>query len=180
MFVTTKVGGGSAKYFVRQQRAMGVTEGYIQEMMNGQKVVKVFCHEEQSVEDFDRINEDLCKNATAANRFANILMPIMGNIGNILYVFVAFVGGMLIISGAKNVSLQIALSNILGNPISTLVNISVVVPFLNASKQFTNNVSQVSQQINSIIMAMAGAERVFSLIILVWTSYLFRTFAPLN
>jgi ATP-binding cassette subfamily B protein len=140
VLVAKKVGAKSAKSFIAMQRSIAATEGFVEEMMNGQKVVKVFCHEEQSVEDFDRINEDLCKNATAANRFANILMPIMGNIGNILYVFVAFVGGMLIISGAKNVSLQIALSNILGNPISTLVNISVVVPFLNASKQFTNNV----------------------------------------
>ena len=163
VLVAKKVGANSAKNFIAMQRSIAATEGFVEEMMNGQKVVKVFCHEEQSVEDFDRINEDLCKNATAANRFANILMPIMGNIGNILYVFVAFVGGMLIISGAKNVSLQIALSNILGNPISTLVNISVVVPFLNASKQFTNNVSQVSQQINSIVMAIAGAGRVFEL-----------------
>jgi ATP-binding cassette subfamily B protein len=163
VLVAKKVGAKSAKSFIAMQRSIAATEGFVEEMMNGQKVVKVFCHEEQSVEDFDRINEDLCKNATAANRFANILMPIMGNIGNILYVFVAFVGGMLIISGAKNVSLQIALSNILGNPISTLVNISVVVPFLNASKQFTNNVSQVSQQINSIVMAIAGAGRVFEL-----------------
>ena len=163
VLVAKKVGAKSAKSFIAMQRSIAATEGFVEEMMNGQKVVKVFCHEEQSVEDFDRINEDLCKNATAANRFANILMPIMGNIGNILYVFVAFVGGMLIISGAKNVSLQIALSNILDNPISTLVNISVVVPFLNASKQFTNNVSQVSQQINSIVMAIAGAGRVFEL-----------------
>ena len=163
VLVAKKVGAKSAKSFIAMQRSIAATEGFVEEMMNGQKVVKVFCHEDQSVENFDRINEDLCKNATAANRFANILMPIMGNIGNILYVFVAFVGGMLIISGAKNVSLQIALSNILGNPISTLVNISVVVPFLNASKQFTNNVSQVSQQINSIVMAIAGAGRVFEL-----------------
>ncbi|MBQ7376206.1 MAG: ABC transporter ATP-binding protein [Clostridia bacterium] len=163
IFVAKKVGAKSAKSFIAMQRSIAATEGFVEEMMNGQKVVKVFCHEDQSVEDFDRINNELCKNATNANRFANILMPIMGNIGNILYVLVAFVGGILIISGAKNVSLQIALSNMLGNPISTFVNISVVVPFLNASKQFTNNVSQVSQQINSIVMAIAGAGRVFEL-----------------
>ena len=163
ILVAKKVGAKSAKSFIAMQRSIAATEGFVEEMMNGQKVVKVFCHEDQSVEDFDRINNELCKNATNANRFANILMPIMGNIGNILYVLVAFVGGMLIISGAKNVSLQILFSNMLGNPISTLVNISVVVPFLNASKQFTNNVSQVSQQINSIVMAIAGAGRVFEL-----------------
>ena len=163
ILVAKKVGAKSAKSFIAMQRSIAATEGFVEEMMNGQKVVKVFCHEEQSIEDFDRFNNELCKNATNANRFANILMPIMGNIGNILYVLVAFVGGMLIISGAKNLSLQIALSNMLGSPISTLVNISVVVPFLNASKQFTNNVSQVSQQINSIVMAIAGAGRVFEL-----------------
>ena len=163
ILVAKKVGAKSAKSFIAMQRSIAETEGFVEEMMNGQKVVKVFCHEEQSIEDFDRFNNELCKNATNANRFANILMPIMGNIGNILYVLVAFVGGMLIISGAKNVSLQILFSNMLGNPISTLVNISVVVPFLNASKQFTNNVSQVSQQINSIVMAIAGAGRVFEL-----------------
>ena len=163
VLVAKKVGAKSAKNFIAMQRSIAVTEGFVEEMMNGQKVVKVFCHEEKSVKDFDALNEELCKNATNANRFANILMPIMGNIGNILYVLVAFVGGMLIISKAPNVSLQILFSNMIGDPISTLVNISVVVPFLNASKQFTNNVSQVSQQINSIVMAIAGAGRVFEL-----------------
>ncbi len=161
--VAKKVGGKSARSFVAMQKSIATTEGFVEEMMNGQKVVKVFCHEEQSVEDFDKVNNELCKNATAANRFANILMPIMGNIGNILYVIVAFVGGLLIVTGAKNVSLQILLFGILGKPMSALVNISVVVPFLNASKQFTNNVSQASQQINSIVMAIAGAGRVFEL-----------------
>ena len=164
VLVAKKVGGKSAKNFIAMQKSIAETEGFVEEMMNGQKVVKVFCHEEQSVEDFDVINEKLCKNATAANRFANILMPIMANIGNILYVVVAFVGGLLIVTKTPNISFQILFSNILGNPISTLVNISVVVPFLNASKQFTNNVSQVSQQINSIVMAIAGAGRVFELL----------------
>ena len=164
MLVAKKVGGASAKNFMKMQRSIAETEGFVEEMMNGQKVVKVFCHEEQSVEDFDRINDRLCKDATQANRFANILMPIMANIGNILYVVVAFVGGVLIITGAPNVSFQILFSSILGLSVSTLVNISVVVPFLNASKQFTNNVSQVSQQINAIVMAMAGASRVFELL----------------
>ena len=164
VLVAKKVGGASAKNFMKMQKSIAKTEGFVEEMMNGQKVVKVFCHEEQSVADFDEINEKLCRDATDANRFANILMPIMANIGNILYVFVAFVGGVLIISGAPNVSLQIALYSAVGIPVSTLVNISVVVPFLNASKQFTNNVSQVSQQINAIVMAMAGASRVFDLL----------------
>ena len=163
--VAKKIGGRSAKNFMAMQRSIAKTEGFVEEMMNGQKVVKVFCHEEQSGKDFDKVNDELCKNATAANRFANILMPIMSNIGNILYVLVAFVGGMLIISSVPNASLQLLFAKLTGDEtVSALVNISVVVPFLNASKQFTNNVSQVSQQINAIVMAMAGAGRVFELL----------------
>ena len=162
--VAKKVGGASAKNFMKMQKSIAKTEGFVEEMMNGQKVVKVFCHESQSVEDFDRVNDELCKDATAANRFANILMPIMGNIGNILYVLVAFIGGSLIISGFTNISIQRLVGPMLGMEVGVAVGISVVVPFLNASKQFTNNVSQVSQQINSIVMAMAGASRVFELL----------------
>ena len=165
IFVAKKIGGRSAKNFIAMQRSIAKTEGFVEEMMSGQKVVKVFCHEEQSGKDFDAVNEELCKNATSANRFANILMPIMGNIGNILYVLVAFVGGLLIINSIPNASLQILFAKLTGDEtVSLLVNISVVVPFLNASKQFTNNVSQVSQQINAIVMAMAGAGRVFELL----------------
>ena len=164
IMVAKKVGGASAKNFMKMQKSIAKTEGFVEEMMNGQKVVKVFCHEEQSVEDFDKINDELCRDATQANRFANILMPIMGNIGNILYVFVAFVGGLLIITGTPNISIQLVAAPLLGMTVSSLVSISVVVPFLNASKQFTNNVSQVSQQINAIVMAMAGASRVFELL----------------
>ena len=154
VFVTKKIGGNSAKYFVKMQRSIAKTEGFVEEMMEGQKVVKVFCHEEQSKKDFDAVNDQLCRDATNANRFANILMPIMGNIGNILYVLVAFVGGMLIISGnVNNVSLS-----------GQTMGIAVVVPFLNMTRQFTNNVSQLSQQINSIVMAMAGAKRIFELL----------------
>ena len=160
--VAKKVGGASAKNFMKMQKSIAATEGFVEEMMNGQKVVKVFCHEDESIEKFDEINNELCKNATQANRFANILMPIMGNIGNILYVLVAFVGGVLIITQTPNISLQLLTASITGAAVSTLVNISVVVPFLNASKQFTNNVSQVSQQINAVVMAMAGASRVLS------------------
>ena len=154
VFVTKKIGGNSAKHFIKMQRSIAKTEGFVEEMMEGQKVVKVFCHEDTSEKDFDAVNEQLCRDATNANRFANILMPIMGNIGNILYVLVAFVGGMLIISGAvKNVSLS-----------GQAMGIAVVVPFLNMTKQFTNNVTQVSQQINAIVMAMAGSKRVFELL----------------
>ena len=164
IFTAKKIGGSSAKNFVKMQKSVAKTEGFIEEMIEGQKVVKVFCHEEQSGKDFDKVNDQLCRDATTANRFANILMPIMGNIGNILYVLVAFVGGLLIVCGAKNVSFKILIDSVLGNPVTTLVGISVVVPFLNASKQFTNNVSQVSQQINAIVMAMAGANRIFELL----------------
>lgn len=150
--VTKKVGGNSAKYFIKQQRSIGAVEGYIEEMMNGQKVVKVFCHEEESEKAFDRINEQLYDDAKNANKFANILMPIMGNIGNILYVLIAFVGGLLILLGAPNLSLS-----------GQAISVAVVVPFLNMTRQFTMCISQVSQQINSVVMAMAGTERIFEL-----------------
>ena len=150
--VTKKIGGNSARYFVKQQKAIGVVEGYIEEMMNGQKVVQVFCHEEESKKDFDRINDQLFKDAESANIFANILMPIMGNIGNILYVLTAFIGGVLIIANAPNLSLS-----------GQAISVAVVVPFLNMTRQFTMSISQVSQQINSVVMAMAGTERIFEL-----------------
>ena len=154
IFVTKKIGGNSAKHFIKMQKSIAKTEGFVEEMMEGQKVVKVFCHENASEKDFDEVNDQLCRDATNANRFANILMPIMGNIGNILYVLVAFVGGLLIISGSvKNLSLS-----------GQAMGIAVVVPFLNMTKQFTNNVTQVSQQVNSIVMAMAGSKRVFDLL----------------
>lgn len=150
--VTKKIGGNSARYFVKQQKAIGVVEGYIEEMMNGQKVVQVFCHEEESKKDFDKINDQLFKDAESANIFANILMPIMGNIGNILYVLIAFIGGVLIIANAPNLSLS-----------GQAISVAVVVPFLNMTRQFTMSISQVSQQINSVVMAMAGTERIFEL-----------------
>ena len=152
MQVTKKVGGNSAKYFVKQQKSIGEVEGYIEEMMHGQKVVKVFCHEEESEKAFDRLNEQLFSDAESANKFANILMPIMGNIGHILYVLIALVGGMLIIFGAPNLSFS-----------GQAISIAVVVPFLNMTRQFTMSISQVSQQINSVVMAMAGTERMFKL-----------------
>ena len=131
--------------------------------MNGQKVVKVFCHEEAAERDFDAINDQLFDDANHAQRYANIFMPIMGNIGNILYVLTAFLGGLLICSGGSvpNLSFQNLFET--GSMIAPL-KIAVVASFLGMTKQFTGNVSQVSQQINAIVMAAAGASRVFELI----------------
>ncbi len=151
-FVTKKVGGSSARFFVRQQQSMGKMEGFVEEIMNGQKVVQVFCHEEESKKDFDRLNEQLFKDAESAHRFANILMPILGNIGNILYVSVAIAGGILMILKVPNFSFS-------GLPLT----IAAVVPFLNMTKQFTGNISQISQQVNAVVMAQAGAARLFAL-----------------
>lgn len=152
-FVTEKVGGGSARYFVSQQQALGKEEGYIEEIMNGQKVVKVFCHEEECISDFDKINNKLFEESERANKYANILGPILNNIGNVLYVVVAIVGGLLLISGAPNISIS-----------GMAISISVVVPFLNMTKQFTGNIGQVSHQINAVVMGLAGTERIFELI----------------
>lgn len=150
--VAKKVGGGSAKYFIRQQKATGKTEGFIQEMMNGQKVIKVFNHEKESQKSFDEINEALFQDSFKANAYANMLGPIIMNIGNVLYVLVALFGGVLLVTGAKNLSLS-----------GMAFGISIIVPFLNMTKQFTGSVNQLSQQVNSIVMALAGADRVFSL-----------------
>lgn len=152
-FVTKKVGGNSAKYFVRQQVALGKVEGFVEEIMNGQKVVQVFCHERESEADFDRLNEELFHDAENANKFANILMPVLGIIGNILYVAVALTGGILLLSKAPNLSIS-----------GMAIGISIVVPFLNMTKQFAGNISQVSNQVNSVVMGLAGADRIFTLI----------------
>ena len=151
-FITKKVGGGSAKYFIRQQKSVGKAEGFVQEIMNGQKVVKVFCHEEDCNRDFDEINNQLFEDSYRAHAYANSLGPITMNVGNILYVIVAMVGGLFIVSGMKNLSIS-----------GLAFSISLVVPFLNMTKQFTGNINQVSQQINSVVMAMAGADRIFNL-----------------
>lgn len=143
--VTGKVAGNSGKYFVKQQISLGQANGYIEEMINGQKVVKVFNYEKRSEEAFDQLNEELCSNATNANRFANILMPIMANLGNLQYVILAIVGGIL------------AIHNIGG------VTVGVIASFLQLSKSFTNPIGQISQQLNSVIMALAGAARIFAL-----------------
>ncbi|MBO5797364.1 MAG: ABC transporter ATP-binding protein [Clostridia bacterium] len=150
--VVKKIGGGSAKYFVKQQRSLGRVEGFVEEIMNGQKVVKVFCHEEESGADFDRLNEELFQESERANKYANVMGPILNNIGNILYVVVALAGGALLVLNVENVSLSML-------PLS----ISIVVPFLNMTKQFAGNINQVSHQINSVVMGLAGAERIFDL-----------------
>ena len=153
ILVTKKVGGNSAKYFILQQMSIAKAEGFIEEMMNGQKVVQVFCHEDESKDAFDKINDELFENSKNANKFANMLMPILGNIGNTMYVLVAIAGGLLLLSGAPNVSIS-----------GMAVGISIVVPFLNMTKQFCGNINQVSNQINAVVMALAGADRIFELI----------------
>ena len=152
IFVSRVVGGGSAKFFVRQQRSLGKAEGYIQEMMNGQKVVKVFSREDAVNDAFDAINEELGRDSFRANAYANSLAPIIMNIGNLLYVLIATVGGLFLLTGAPNLSIS-----------GLAFSIDLVVPFLNMTKQFTGNVNQLSQQIHAVVMGMAGAERVFAL-----------------
>jgi len=153
LFITRKVGGGSAKYFIKQQKALGRLEGFAEEMMNGQKVIKVFCHENESKADFDKINEALFNDARAANRYANILGPILNNVGNVLYVIVAITGGILLTLGVPNLSIS-----------GKALQISIVVPFLNMTKQFAGNINQVSHQTNAIVMGLAGAKRIYDLI----------------
>ena len=156
MFFTTKyVGGNSGKYFVLQQKTLGKLEGYVEEMMHGAKVVKVFCHEDESKKEFDEINEQLRKDVTRANSFGNILGPIMGNIGNIMYVLLAVLGTILYLS-KKEINLSFTGFG--------LLEIGNAVAFLQMSRQFTQNVNSASMQINSIVMGLAGAERVYNLL----------------
>ena len=157
--VTKKVGAGSGKYFMRQQRSVGRAEAFVQEMMNGQKVVKVFNHENQSRADFKEVNEALFEDNFKAHAFANVLGPINQNIGNILYVTIATVGGILLLNSVPNIGLSCIATGTIG-----ILTIDVVVPFLNMAKQFTGNINQVSQQFNLIVMALAGASRVFEVI----------------
>ena len=152
MIISKKVGGGSAKYFIKQQQSIGKAEGFIQEMMNGQKVIKVFNHEEECISDFEEINTALCDDSCKANAYANILGPIIMNIGNIIYVLIAVAGGLFLLSGVPNISIS-----------GLGFSISIIIPFLNMIKQFTGNINQLSQQINSIVMGLAGAERIFAL-----------------
>lgn len=145
MWVAKVIGGKSGAFFVKQQKSLGEVNGYIEEMMNGQKVVKVFCHEDVCRREFDQKNDELCKNATSANIFANILMPIMGNLGHLQYVLIAIVGGALALGGVGGLTL------------------GGIAAFMQLSRSFTQPISQVSQQLASIVMALAGAERIFAL-----------------
>ena len=153
MRIVKTLGGRSSKFFVAQQRSLGDVNGYIEEMINGQRVVKVFCHEEASKADFDQKNEQLFQNAASANRFANTLMPIMANLGNLQYVLIAVLGSMLALTGVPNIGLS---------GVSTLT-LGSIASFLLLSKSFNMPISQISQQLNSIIMALAGAQRIFTL-----------------
>lgn len=145
LIVTKKIAAKSSTYFFKQQQSLGDVNGYIEEMIQGQKVIKVFCHEEQAKVDFDKHNNELCENATNANRFANILMPVMGNLGNLQYVLIAVVGGALALGGIGGLTL------------------GKIASFLQLSRSFTQPISQISQQLNMVVMAMAGAQRVFEL-----------------
>ncbi len=144
--VSGKIGGKSSKYFGKQQKDLGRVNGYIEEMISGQKVVKVFCHEEKSIENFKKLNDDLRESAYNANKFANILMPINANIGNISYVLCAIIGAILALGGFTGITL------------------GTLVAFLTLNKSFNQPIIQVSQQLNSVVMAMAGAERIFNLL----------------
>lgn len=152
--VIKKITGNSSKFFIRQQKSLAELNGYIEEMINGQRVIKVFCHEEKAKQEFDYLNEVLRAHATEANKFANILMPIVNNMGHILYVLLALVGGIMAVAGVWNVGLT-------GTGVVTL---GMIASFLQLSRSFIMPISQVSQQLASVIMALAGAERIFSLI----------------
>lgn len=164
LFITKKIGGKSAKYFIAQQQSVGKVEGYIEEMMNGQKVVKVFCHENKTVSDFDKLNGELFDVSDKANGFSNMLMPIIHNIGNIMYVVIAFIGcGIYIIS--NGIGVNVGFSGLINNgSFVYALSIPVIVAFLGMARQFANQMGQISNQINSVIMGMAGATRVFNLL----------------
>lgn len=147
LFIVKFVGTRSSKYFVLQQKSIGQINGYIEEMITGQKVVKAFTHEQRCKDGFDKINDELVENAFQANKYANILMPIMGNLGHVQYVLIAVVGGALALSGAVSG-----------------ITIGVIVSFLQLSRNFTQPITQISQQINAVVMALAGAKRVFDLL----------------
>lgn len=145
-FATNKIGGASAKYFIKQQETLGSVTGYIEEMINGQKVIKVFCHEEKAKQSFDKKNKQLCEDSALANKYGNILMPTIMQLGNFQYVLIALIGGYMAINGNGSVT------------------VGMIVAFLNLSKTFCMPVSQISQQISLMAMAFAGAERIFDLI----------------
>ncbi|MDY3053406.1 MAG: ABC transporter ATP-binding protein [Collinsella bouchesdurhonensis] len=151
--MTKLLGSNSARFFIAQQTELGVVEGHIEEVMNGQKVVKAFCHESAAEADFDERNEKLFEVSQKANMYANILMPILMNLGNLLYVLVALAGGIFLALGVPNLSIS-----------GTALSIAVVVPFLNMTRQFCGQIGQISQQINAVVMGLAGADRIFELI----------------
>lgn len=146
LFATKKIGALSAKYFIAQQKDIATVNGYIEEMMNGQKVVKVFTHEEESIENFNRLNDQLFHSADNANKFGNILMPVNAQIGNISYVLCALVGGVLALNGVGGFTL------------------GKLASFLTYNKSFSQPVNQLSMQLNNIVMALAGSERIFKLL----------------
>lgn len=165
LFVTKKIGGKSAKYFMAQQQATGKVEGYIEEMMHGQKVVKVFCHEEEAMKKMKTLNDELCEASDKANAFSNMLMPIIHNIGNMMYVILAFVGCAYVIGMGSNNAWDISFSSLfsIGSFVG-IMKVSTIVAFLGMTRQFANQLGQISNQINSVVMAQAGASRVFDLI----------------
>lgn len=144
--ITGKVAGKSGKYFIKQQESIGKVNGYIEEMINGQKVIKVFTYEDEAKEHFDKINEELCENMTTANKFANILMPLLNNLGNLEYVLVAIIGGAIAIKG------------------NGALTVGAIATFLQLTQSFNQPIMQMSNQLNSVVMALAGAGRIFELI----------------
>ena len=154
VFVTKLVGGGASKFFLATQRTIARTEGFVEEMMQGQKVIKVFCHEEEAKADFDKVNGTHFEMSDKANRYANMLMPIIANIGNVMYVIVALLGAVLAANNLENLS-------VVGMSMFTP---ALIVAFLQTTRQFSNNIGQVSNQVNSVVMGLAGAQRIIGLI----------------
>lgn len=154
VLVTKLVGGGASKYFLATQRAVARTEGFVEEMMQGQKVIKVFCHEEETKADFDKVNGYHFEQSDKANRYANMLMPIIANIGNVMYVIVALLGAVFAANNLQNISI-VGLS---------MFTPALIVSFLQTTRQFSNNIGQVSNQVNSVVMGLAGAQRIIALI----------------
>ena len=141
-----RIGGASGRYFIAQQRSLGAMNGFIEEMINGQKVIKVFTHEEQAKTDFDRLNEELCGNATKANTFAGMMMPITANLGNVQYIITAVVGSAIALRGGS------------------VLTLGMLISFLNLSRNFNRPISMVASQLNAVVMAIAGAQRIFELL----------------
>lgn len=157
MIIVKKIGGNSAKYFVKQQQSLGACEGYVEESMNGQKVIKVFTHEEESEKAFDKVNGELVEDATKAHTFANILGPMMNNLGHLLYVVLALVGTMLAVASLPGWVKHFSISG-------SALDLAIIVAFLPMSRNFTQSVSNVTQQMNAVFMGLAGAERIFAII----------------